>query len=509
MSSWSKPGSLSMYGVERRDPLAARVDRDLEVAHRRHVVLTGLAGELLADLVPDVVLRQHGEVDLDAGLLGEVRGGQLLQVDHLRVVDHEDVEAVRRPRRRRPSRRSRSRPAPRATEIAISRAVVARVASHCCLLERTECTYERAGVSSCKSSRRTGPGVNGLVPYWAADCSDEQGDAEHRMARNPAAGPAQMVLTASVARRYYLDGRSKIEIAEEFALSRFKVARLLETARASGLVRDRDQLPGRGRPRAVRPAAGAVRADALRRRGHAGRRHPLAAPAPRHRRGSAAHRDRHHRRRARAGLVPLGQRGRRGADRAGADPGRPADRGAVPRRTATTAPSTWSGTSPASPAARRTSSTPRSSCPTRPPPGRCAGSPRWPVRSRSSAGHQGDRRDRPVGRGAVHCVRRGDRAGTPGAAPAGRVRRGLRCVRHRRRRHPADGAERPDDRGQRRPAAGHRRGRRGAVRDGEGAGGAGRAAVPAGRQPGHAHLAGPGVAGDGHPDRPAGTAGVG
>ena len=50
-------------------------------------------------------------------------------------------------------------------------------------------------------------------------------------------GPAQVVLTASIARRYYLEGRSKIEIAEEFGLSRFKVARLLETALSSGLVR--------------------------------------------------------------------------------------------------------------------------------------------------------------------------------------------------------------------------------------------------------------------------------
>jgi DNA-binding transcriptional regulator LsrR (DeoR family) len=50
-------------------------------------------------------------------------------------------------------------------------------------------------------------------------------------------GPAQVVLTASVARRYYLDGRSKVEIAEEFGMSRFKVARLLDDARDSGLVR--------------------------------------------------------------------------------------------------------------------------------------------------------------------------------------------------------------------------------------------------------------------------------
>jgi len=51
------------------------------------------------------------------------------------------------------------------------------------------------------------------------------------------AGPATLVLSASVARRYYVDARSKLEIAEEFGLSRFKVARLIETARASGLVR--------------------------------------------------------------------------------------------------------------------------------------------------------------------------------------------------------------------------------------------------------------------------------
>jgi DNA-binding transcriptional regulator LsrR (DeoR family) len=57
-------------------------------------------------------------------------------------------------------------------------------------------------------------------------------------------GPAQLVLTASVARRYYLDGRSKVEIAEEFALSRFKVARLLEDARSSGLVRIEIGHPG-------------------------------------------------------------------------------------------------------------------------------------------------------------------------------------------------------------------------------------------------------------------------
>lgn len=63
-------------------------------------------------------------------------------------------------------------------------------------------------------------------------------------ANETARGPAKLVLTASVARRYYLDGRSKIEIAEEFALSRFKVARLLDDARSSGLVRIEISHPG-------------------------------------------------------------------------------------------------------------------------------------------------------------------------------------------------------------------------------------------------------------------------
>jgi DNA-binding transcriptional regulator LsrR (DeoR family) len=53
----------------------------------------------------------------------------------------------------------------------------------------------------------------------------------------PIKGPAELVLAASIARRHYIDGRTKIEIAEEFRLSRFKVARLLEAAREQGLVR--------------------------------------------------------------------------------------------------------------------------------------------------------------------------------------------------------------------------------------------------------------------------------
>ena len=52
-----------------------------------------------------------------------------------------------------------------------------------------------------------------------------------------AGGPAQLVLTAAVARRYYVEDASKVDIAEEYGLSRFQVARLLDRARASGLVK--------------------------------------------------------------------------------------------------------------------------------------------------------------------------------------------------------------------------------------------------------------------------------
>ena len=57
-------------------------------------------------------------------------------------------------------------------------------------------------------------------------------------------GPAELVLAASVARRYYIEGLSKTEIADEYRLSRFKIARLLETARSQGLVRIEISHPG-------------------------------------------------------------------------------------------------------------------------------------------------------------------------------------------------------------------------------------------------------------------------
>ncbi|MEU9735606.1 sugar-binding domain-containing protein [Streptomyces sp. NPDC048002] len=49
--------------------------------------------------------------------------------------------------------------------------------------------------------------------------------------------PIDTLLAAAVARRFYLENRSKVEIAKEFGISRFKVARLLEAAVAHEIVR--------------------------------------------------------------------------------------------------------------------------------------------------------------------------------------------------------------------------------------------------------------------------------
>lgn len=58
-----------------------------------------------------------------------------------------------------------------------------------------------------------------------------------------ARGPAWLVQAARIARRFYLDGASKTDIAAETGLSRFKVARILEEALAEGLVEVTVRLP--------------------------------------------------------------------------------------------------------------------------------------------------------------------------------------------------------------------------------------------------------------------------
>jgi DNA-binding transcriptional regulator LsrR (DeoR family) len=56
--------------------------------------------------------------------------------------------------------------------------------------------------------------------------------------------PSEVVLAARVARQYYLEGASKIDIADRLGISRFRVARLLDSARDAGMVRIEIGLPG-------------------------------------------------------------------------------------------------------------------------------------------------------------------------------------------------------------------------------------------------------------------------
>jgi DNA-binding transcriptional regulator LsrR (DeoR family) len=56
--------------------------------------------------------------------------------------------------------------------------------------------------------------------------------------------PSEVVMAARVARQYYLEGVSKIDIADRLGISRFRVARLLDSARDAGMVRIEIGLPG-------------------------------------------------------------------------------------------------------------------------------------------------------------------------------------------------------------------------------------------------------------------------
>ncbi|ABK75137.1 sugar-binding transcriptional regulator [Mycolicibacterium smegmatis] len=57
-------------------------------------------------------------------------------------------------------------------------------------------------------------------------------------------GPDELFQRAVIARRYYLEGRTRVQIAEEFGISRFKVARMLDEALGSGMVEIKIHNPG-------------------------------------------------------------------------------------------------------------------------------------------------------------------------------------------------------------------------------------------------------------------------
>ncbi|NAZ85141.1 sugar-binding transcriptional regulator [Kineococcus indalonis] len=65
------------------------------------------------------------------------------------------------------------------------------------------------------------------------------------MAKAPARGATTsgLALAAAVAQRFYVENQTKVRIADELGISRFKVARLLADAQGAGLVQIRVQVP--------------------------------------------------------------------------------------------------------------------------------------------------------------------------------------------------------------------------------------------------------------------------
>ena len=49
-------------------------------------------------------------------------------------------------------------------------------------------------------------------------------------------GPEELTEVVAIARRHYVDGVSRVDIATERGLSRFKVGRVLQAARAAGML---------------------------------------------------------------------------------------------------------------------------------------------------------------------------------------------------------------------------------------------------------------------------------
>src|SRR5882757_11423652 len=74
--------------------------------------------------------------------------------------------------------------------------------------------------------------------------SNQIGKTGGFMAGLSADRPSEIVLAARVARQFYLEGVSKVDIADQLGISRFRVARLLDSARDAGMVRIEIGLPG-------------------------------------------------------------------------------------------------------------------------------------------------------------------------------------------------------------------------------------------------------------------------
>ncbi len=57
-------------------------------------------------------------------------------------------------------------------------------------------------------------------------------------------GPEEMMRVAFVANQHYVLGRTRIQIAEDLGLSRFKVGRMLDVAISGGIIKFEISTPG-------------------------------------------------------------------------------------------------------------------------------------------------------------------------------------------------------------------------------------------------------------------------
>ncbi|MFE0731270.1 sugar-binding transcriptional regulator [Streptomyces antibioticus] len=88
-----------------------------------------------------------------------------------------------------------------------------------------------------RAAHVTGSDVDGGRPGPAEPMRPlPEGEGGHREA-GASSAPIDKLLAAAIARRFYLENQSKVDIANEFSISRFKVARLLDAAVAHDIVR--------------------------------------------------------------------------------------------------------------------------------------------------------------------------------------------------------------------------------------------------------------------------------
>jgi hypothetical protein len=128
-------------------------------------------------------------------------------------------------------------------------------------------------------------------------------------------GPQELLQIAAVATQYYQEGRSKVDIAQDLGMSRFRLARLLTAARELGIVRIDITVPDAINADPFRRASNRLGPASGDRRGHSRRACVDLAGRPRPGRRKPARRTRAGRRCRRHRLGPYRQRNDRRSQR--------------------------------------------------------------------------------------------------------------------------------------------------------------------------------------------------